>query len=208
MLAVLLLVLPACSDDDDDGPTSTATVATGTTAGGSATIATSPTPGATETPAADPTVASLDPVVQALLSRDPAKIEPLLQSRPEGCVEPFTAASAAPPCPAGSPAGTPVEVFPAAGCHPFMSADELAGQFEAGQDLRLYAIYRPGEAHPWVPRLPAGEMGIVLERGNLGGQIFTVAGGRLVSAYFGCGVPVADVIAPIPADSFLVAPPR
>ena len=89
-----------------------------------------------------------------------------------------------------------------------MPEDELAGQSEAGEALRLYAIYRPGEAHPWVPRLPAGEPGIVLERGNPGGQIFTVAGGMLVSAYFGCGVPVADVVAPVPADAFLVAPPR
>ncbi len=121
---------------------------------------------------------------------------------------PFTAASAAPPCPAGSPAGTLVNVFPAAGCHPYMSAEELQEQFVAGSNLTLYAVYRAGTAHPWVPRLPAGELGIIIARPNLGGQIFTVSGGKLVSAYFGCGVSPAEIAAPVPTNTFLIAPPK
>lgn len=126
----------------------------------------------------------------------------------EACVTPFTAASASPPCPAGSPQGTLVEVFPAAGCHNYMSGEELEGQFTAGGPApKLYAIYRSGAQHPRVARLPAGELGIILDRGTLGGQIFTVSAGKIVSADFGCAIPPRDVAALVPSSTFLVAPP-
>jgi hypothetical protein len=215
LLFATLPFLAACGGDDDtrtENPSATASqsAAASTTNGPSAPSATSPAPSPTlggSTPSVTPQP-SLDPIVRALQARDWAAIQPLLEERMEPCVTPFTAASAAPPCPGGSPQGTLVEVFPAAGCHSFMSAEELEGQFTAaGPAPKLYAIYRSSAQHPRVPRLPAGELGIILDRGALGGQLFTVSGARIVSADFGCAIPPKDIAALVPSSSFLVAPP-
>lgn len=88
-----------------------------------------------------------------------------------------------------------------------MTAPELEGQFTARGSLRLYAIYRASAGHPRVSRLPAGDIGIILERENLGGQIFTVAGAKIVSADFGCAIPAREVAAQVPSNAFLAAPP-
>lgn len=165
-----------------------------------------PTPsGVTATVAPQP---GLDPIVQALLSRDWATIQPLLQEHPEACITTPRIGLEGPVCPAGVSPGTPVSVFPASGCHWFMSAAELEGQFGARGDApRMYAIYRASAQHPRVSRLPPGDIGIILDRGNSGGQIFTVSGAKIVSADFGCGIPAREVAAQVPSNAFLVAPP-
>ena len=158
----------------------------------------------TPTPVPQP---SIEPIVQALLSKDWGAIQPLLQERPEPCITTPRIGLEGPVCPAGVSAGTPVPVFPAAGCHWFMTAPELEGQFSARGDLRIYAIYRASAEHPRISRLPAGDIGIILERGNLGGQIFAISGVKIVSADFGCGIPAREVAAQVPSSRFLVAPP-
>ena len=105
------------------------------------------------------------------------------------------------------PQGTLVEVFPAAGCHNFMSRAELEGQFITSGDIpSIYAVYRSSAQHPRVSRLLAGTLGIILDRGA-SGQIFAVSGDKIVSADFGCGIPPRDLAALVPSDTFLVAPP-
>lgn len=170
-------------------------------------LATNP-PGPTPPAGAKP---SIDPIVRALQSRDWGTIQPLLQERPEACITTPRIGLEGPVCPAGIPAGTLVSVFPAAGCHYFMSPEELEGQFSAimgSPDVpRIYAIYRSSARHPSIDRLPAGDLGIILERGALGGQIFTVSDDKIVSAYFGCGILAREVAALIPANTFLISPP-
>lgn len=132
-LAVVGAVIGGCSGSEGGGPAPTVSGTSGSEETSAAATPTSKpqTPGGA-TPV-DPQP-PLEPVVNALQSRDWAAIEPLLQRRPEACVSPFTAASIAPPCPDGSPAGTTVDVFPAAGCHGFMGEMEFEGQFEAGDE--------------------------------------------------------------------------
>jgi hypothetical protein len=89
-----------------------------------------------------------------------------------------------------------------------MSAAELEGQFSAqGDTPTIYAIYRSSAQHPRVARLPAGDIGIILDRGRFGGQIFTVSGPKIVSADFGCGILAPDLAALLPPNAFLVRPP-
>ena len=208
MVALAAVSASACgggNGSDSGSPTARSTpVPSPTGAPSSASNSPSATPAsATATPQP-----SFEPIVQALLSSNWSTIEPLLQRRAEPCTRPFTISSTAPPCPEGAPSGTPVEIFPAAGCHQFMSEDEARAQFEAAvPGLRLYAVYRSAGQHPRVERLPTGDVGIVLERGSLGGQIFTVAGGRIVGGDFGCGIPAAEVVSSIPSNAFMMAPP-
>ena len=209
LLAVLLLSL-SCGGPKD-APTGSPTAPSSQpapTSPPSPSISPSRPPPVDATPTLNPQP-PLDPLVRALQSRDWAAIQPLLQERPEPCLATVAANSESPLCPVGSPPGTPVQVFPAAGCHRFMSAAELEGQFSAkGDDLpKIYAIYRSSTQHPRVARLPAGDLGIILDRGNLGGQIFTVSGAQIVSADFGCGIPPRDLAALVPSSTFLVRPP-
>lgn len=209
MGAMALTLATACADGDRDTPDLQASAVPSSTSVPQRSAEATGTPPATAAATAD---ASLDPIVQALLARDWPAIQPLLVQRPEPCVRPFTAASAAPPCPEGAAVGTPVNVFPAVGCHAFMSEAELPGKFEAGKASNrgtptLFAIYRASTTHPRYARLPAGVLGIVLDRDGFGGQMFTVSNGKIVSADFGCATPPLEMLANVPSNMYLVAPP-
>lgn len=56
----------------------------------------------------------LEPIIQALLSKDWAAIQPLLQERPEACITTPRIGLEGPVCPAGISAGTPVPFQPPA----------------------------------------------------------------------------------------------
>lgn len=114
-----------------------------------------------------------------------------------------------PLCPPGVAEGTMVPVFPAAGCHSFTYPQELPGMFTSRPDVpfRLYAIYRSSAEHPRVARLPAGELGIIEDRGTLGGRVFAISAGKIVSADFACGLSAADLAAMVPPNTFMIAPP-
>ena len=218
---LLLAALPLLASCGDSPPVATGSPSAGpsqprptlatspeaTTAASSSPSPPTPAP-VTPTPVPQP---SLEPIVQALLSKDWAAIQPLLQERPEPCITTPRIGLEGPVCPAGVSAGTPVLAFPASGCHWFMSDRELEGQFSAPVatpgGVKIYAIYRASAEHPRVSRLPAGDIGIILERGNLGGQIFAVSGAKIVSADFGCGIPARELAAQVPSNRFLVAPP-
>ncbi len=210
MLRVPLVLLAAlvaagaagCSDDDEDAPTPTATPPATPTAGATATAG----PGGSAT--VEP---SLQPVIDALVSRDWARIAPLLARRDEPCITEVRIDTEAPPCPAGAAAGTQVPVFPAASCHNFVYEHELEGLFvrrpEGYPAPQVYGIFRPGEKHPRVERLPVGTLGVVFSDGSLAFMVM-VRDGKVVSADFGCGASASDMAALVPVDAWLMAPPR
>jgi len=201
---VLLVALAGCGGEDAPGPGEPETAVP------SATTATSVPSSVTQSGAASPTASTaLAPVIEALQSREWERIKPLLQFRDEPCLARVTMTTELPPCPDGTAEGTIVPVFPAAGCHNFTYAHELPAKFTSRPDVpfRLYAIYRSSAEHPRVARLPAGELGIIEDRGNLGGRVFAISGGKIVSADFGCGISAAAFAAMVPANTFLVAPP-
>ena len=208
-LAALALVLAlgaaGCSGGSDQAATPAAGTATPTAAASPAV-----TPGGTM-PATASVEPSLQPVIDAVVARDWQRISALLVRRNEPCITEVRIDTTAPPCPAGSPAGTPVAVFPAATCHPFVFEEELREQFErkpeGGPVRQLYGIFRPGATHPRVERLPTGTFGLIFSEGPAG-MLVMVRDGQIVSADFGCATPPADFAARVPPDAWVVAPPR
>lgn len=203
---LLLVAVAGCGRSDGPGPgSSTSFVPSATTA---TSVQSSATPSRAPSPTGPPS--ELAPIIEALRSRDWTRIEPLLQLRDEPCLTVVTMTTDRPPCPPGVAEGTMVPVFPAAGCHNFTYAHELPGAFTSRPDVpfRLYAIYRSSVEHPRVARLPAGELGIIEDRGALGGRVFAVSGAKIVSADFGCGLSAADLAAMVPPNTFMIAPPE
>lgn len=213
LLTVVALATSACGGSSSAPSAPSATPARSTSLATSversptafASATTAPTAPAIPSP---PPAQALDPIVRALQSRDWGTIRPFLQERSEPCITTASSSSESPLCPPGTAAGAPVQVFPVAGCHNFVAAAELEDQFAAkGPDIKLYAIYRASAQHPRVSRLPAGDVGVVLDRGGGIGQIFTIAGSKIVGADFGCSITPQALAALIPANAFLMRPP-
>jgi hypothetical protein len=109
-----------------------------------------------------------------------------------------------PLCPAGTPAGTAIEVFPSSVCEPEWAypnlVDELViSRLVAGRP-ELYAIYRrPPGTGLFAPLFPSGSIVAVFRDRAItantvigAGKAVTIENGRIVSTVFGCGSTAVD----------------
>jgi len=122
----------------------------------------------------------------------------------------------APPCPPGSPAGTPVQAFPVSACHGGYSLPGEAGR-NLAQSLagsRLYAVVEQGKQAPPLPDQPEANLGVaLLVPPSPPGQTLTVSQALLfsdkgvVAMRGSCGPWHPEWLAGSVETSFLLPPP-
>jgi hypothetical protein len=183
---------------------------------------------ATDTPTPEPTIVAIpghepgtttgepevDAIVEALLSRDWSRIQPLVEVEEVVCVATPTRIGEV-ECPPGTAPGTPVRVASFGGCQGFRVLEtELAG--EAGlervipEGSRLYAVLRG--APEWV----SDYMVLFAKPGPnadlpVFAQTISVSGGHIVHVNLGCGEDPHGRIAYLSGDrtvEFLLPPPQ
>lgn len=215
-LSLVLLVLSlaaACGDDDGD-----ATATPGSTATAAATPAPeSPTAAPTVTPTQKPANRTgnpaIDNVLDAVASKDTAKLRGLVQFVRVECAAQPLGAGGPPECPAGTADKTVVEVFPASVCQGFYSfPNDVAALIQATLDEspRLVAVFRP--TAPGTAVFPAGDFVALFERtsGQQKGWMTSFgvsAAGKLVNQAGGCAQTPAQFLQErVPAANVVLGP--
>jgi len=159
----------------------------------------------------------VDRVLDALFGGDVAGLTGLLAFDELPCtVEPQL--GGAPQCPPGLADGSVVRAFPAGqGCqgswvNEIAASDALAGLASAG--IRLYAVYRqhPADSVPAELLFPRGEYVIVLAfpadpSGTPGSRVVHITGHQIVTIGGWCTQTLAERVAGVPSDAFLLPPP-
>ena len=149
-------------------------------------------------------------VADAVLSRDPQTVAPLISFSAIPCKAPPRLLGGPPECGAGESDGTPVGVLPAMQCESFyIRADGidlalLLNKFLAS-DPSLFAVYHAPPAYR-----PPGEYVAVLSVNdpNLGqiGRALIIAGGRLVGVDYGCAQTPQQMIESAKLTDAVLAP--
>lgn len=163
-------------------------------------------------------VEAVDSVLDALVSGDAGQIAAFIQLYELGCVAEPVGIPAPPPCPPGSAAGTPIEVFPNISCP--------EGRFATRSDLDvLLEAITQGSALPYAvleqePRaadglaFPVGEFLVIIsQRSDQPGSPYSfvradVTAGRIVSAGIGCPDQPATNFYSSQDPQFLLPPPE
>ncbi len=216
-IAIIIAVQSPGDDNTRAGlPAVTATAA--------ATSATTATPTATTVAAPGHPLGTttndpqLDAVIDALTSGDSARVLPLLEFAPIGCVVEQQGIGSPPQCATGVPDGTPVDVFPSASCPEGAYAtrdtiDAFAGALAAPGN-RLYSVYRPVPVPDSEP-FPQGSVVIVLTGPALGApppayspRFAGVTNGKIVVTGVGCPTqPVEKYFSGGNVSDYLLPPP-
>ncbi len=222
-LTVVAILAIACGDDDEAPAVMAAATRTATSAltpsstaqpAATSTSATTPPPTstipptATEPPRESTGVPAVDRIISAVLGGDLVAVEALVQLRSVACGA--QGVGSPPPCPAGEPAGTMVQVLPVATCEgEWRPASAVRPSFQplVSANPRLYAVY--GMPEQFQQRIPDGQYVAVFSRdaGNQGelGAGVVIAGNRIAGLWFGCGAKADQIV---PAGTSTILPPR
>lgn len=177
------VVVPTATETPEITPSPEATPATPTA---------SPSP--TSTPVADEEGrtgdATLDAVIDAVEQQDVAALLALVEPQSVECVATQEGLGGPPLCREGEPAGTVVEVFPAAYCEGVLDhfPGTVLGQF-VSVARGLYAVTEGPDEERSVPYWPVGDTFIVFHTespSGLNAGRLVLEDGRIVMAAFGC----------------------
>ncbi|MGD0765014.1 MAG: hypothetical protein ABR978_01750 [Dehalococcoidia bacterium] len=157
-----------------------------------------------------PDIQDVNAVIDAVLSRDPQRVAPLISYTSIPCRVPPRLPGGPPECATTETDGAPVEVLPADQCEGFyIRADEIdVAQTLSGflaSDPALFAVYH-APARFWPP----GEYVALLSvnHPSLGyvGRGLVIAGGHLVGLDYGCGQTPLQIVESDKLSDVVVAP--
>ncbi len=206
---VALLALAACGDGKEQ-PKATPSPATATAA-----------PAASPTSAAPPTsgrtgIAELDPVIDALLSKDAKTIRPLIVFTSVPCTT-AVGMGVAPTCPQGQTDGHPVDIFLSGVCEgEYKTPGAEDGIAQGLAQFTLYAVYRvtadfgfSGESYAEIG-FPTEYVAIVSTPALGSDDVATLVlinNGRITGTVFSCALPPAQYVEQLGLTDAVLPPP-
>lgn len=156
----------------------------------------------------------IDPVLVAIESSTPATLASTVRFEPVPCSSASSGIPQPPPCPAGVPEGTPIDVLPAFSSegHFTTKADFLQRpRLPAGRDAFVWAVVEVPPASTREPNFPLGRFAVVYATpvaGRLEGSVIYVDGAKIVNSWGGTGGSMQNALERVRDGKVIVAPPN
>ena len=228
VIASLLLIGVSCTSSTEGSVTPSAThslnnplstgTAPGETRGGAEATPRATRPSVSPVPAAPTPLAydsgvrtgdsAVDEIVDALLSREWSRIEPIAQMSEVPCQRGATQLGAGPECPAGVEPGTRLKVFPVSQCERYwVAAEDLRVEFQNvvpdGSAIFAIGVAPPGQDGDFIvvfaiPATPSSTVAFA--------QSVTVVADRIQRVSYSCGQSPSARLESLGVPSYILPP--